>query len=634
MSSAPQIASQGLFQQLLLDCDDLIFYERTTKGQLTYVSPSVRTVLGVPPEKLLGQIPTEAVGVVGKLSPREFATANRQRIFSVALQHAKGHTVEFEVVENRSTMDGTVRIFGFARDITQRRDFERQLRLSDEILRNVETMILVADSAGLVVYGSPSIDRILGFAQAEIKGFGWWTKTRTDSDAQRRAATRAAEIASGVRKPRPEPFEHEVIDRQGRKHWILWQESRSSNNLAIFCGQDITSRREAENELKWRTEELQRSEQQLRAIFDCALEGMFLLGDDGQIFDVNPSGAAILRRGREQIIGYCIREFARDGSAADAILSDLRRKGWTRAELQIIHGNGDIAYTECTLKANILPSLHLLVMRDQTLRRELEEQLRQAQKMEAIGRLAGGVAHDINNMLTVIHGYSELMLRSLPTEDPLRRHAGCILGAVDRCSMITQQLLAFSRRQILQPQNVNLNKVVAEMSRLLQKLLGEDVQLCMRLSPGLGDVMADPGQLGQILLNLAVNARDAMPTGGWITIETRNATLQERLAISAFTLEAGEYVTLSISDNGCGMRPEIKSHIFEPFFTTKELGKGTGLGLSTVYGIVRQNHGAVLVQSEPGKGSTFTVYLPRAGTQNALITSGSISLQEPPTCES
>jgi two-component system cell cycle sensor histidine kinase/response regulator CckA len=386
--------------------------------------------------------------------------------------------------------------------------------------------------------------------------------------------------------------------------------------------------------LNQRTEELQRSEQELRAMFECALEGMFLLNDGGQILDVNPSGAAILRRGRETIVGCRVHELARDAAVAEAILTDLRRKGSTRAELQIAHSNGDVSYTECTLKAKILPGLHLLVMRDQTLRRELEEQLRQSQKMEAVGRLAGGVAHDINNMLTVIHGFSELMLRSLPAQDPLRRHASNILSAVDRCSLITQQLLAFSRRQVLQPQAINLNKVVAEMSRLLQKLLGEDVQLCLRLSPGLGEVMADPGQIAQVLLNLAANARDAMPKGGWITIETQNTTLSERLPISAFPLEAGDYVTLSITDNGCGMRPEIQSHIFEPFFTTKELGKGTGLGLSTVYGIVRQNHGAVLVRSDVGKGSTFIVHLPRAATQNMHTSSSCHTLQESPTCES
>jgi PAS domain S-box-containing protein len=635
MTFAPKPATESLIRQVLDDLDDLLFYERDSTGRFTFVSPSARNILGIAPENALGQSPSAlGIRVLQTMPSRVMADSNtRQRGYQAIARHAQGHTVNLEVVETQSTIDGATRTFGCARDITQRTDAERQLRLADEILRNVATMVLVVDSDGLVVFGSPSVTRILGYTQAEITGLGWWTKSLPDSDEQRRAATRAAEIASGVRRPRSEPYELEVIDSQGRQHWILWQECSSANHLAIFCGQDITSRRCAEHELNQRTEELSNSEQELRAIFDSALEGMFILDNSGCVLDVNPSGAGLVRTSRSKVVGNPIEDFARDSSAVKMLLTDLHKKGWTRGELQFAHSNGEIAYTDCTLKANILPGRHLLVMRDQTHRRELEEQLRQAQKMEAIGRLAGGVAHDINNMLTVIHGYCELMLRTPPTGDSLHRHASSIMGAVDRCGLITQQLLAFSRHQVLQPRTLNLNEVVAEMGKLLQKLIGEDLQLCMRLSPDLGDVMADPGQIGQILLNLAGNARDAMPQGGWITIETRNTMLQQRLTTPAFQIEPGEYVTLSIIDNGCGMTPEVQSHIFEPFFTTKELGKGTGLGLSTVYGIVRQNRGALLVLSHPGVGSTFSVYLPRTDQHSAHPRVTNLAIQES-LCES
>ncbi|HUO59285.1 MAG TPA: PAS domain S-box protein [Candidatus Acidoferrales bacterium] len=633
MPSAQQSAIDWLFQQLLEGNNDLLAYEIDSKERFIYVSPSIRSLLGIAPESALGQHPQD-LGFQFAEDVSSRSVENSQKIFSITARHSLGHTVELEVVESRSTVDGEVRTFSVARDITQRKDTERQLRLADEILRSVDTLVLVVNGDGLVVYGSPSITRILGYANEEITGFGWWTKSRTDPDEQRRAATRTAEIANGVRTPRSAPWEREMLDSCGCKHSILWQECRSQNNLAILCGQDITSRRKVERELDYRTEQLLNREQQLEAIFDCAVEGMFIVSEDGRVIDVNPSGAAILKRSRDEVVGSSIKDLARDPLAASTLLADLEQRGWTRGELQFAHGKGEIAYTECTLKRDMLPGLHLLVMRDQTHRRELEEQLRQAQKMEAIGRLAGGVAHDINNMLTVIHGYSELMIRELPENDALRRHANSILSAVDRCALITQQLLTFSRRQVLQPQSLNLNRVIAEMSKLLQKLLGEDVELCIRLSPGLGNVMADPGQIAQILLNLSANARDAMPRGGWITIETRNATLEQSVATSTCSIEAGDYVTLSITDSGCGMTPEVQSHIFEPFFTTKELGKGTGLGLSTVYGIVRQNHGAIVVSSHPGEGSTFTVYLRRLADPTAQASPNDTTLQESSTCES
>ncbi len=270
-----------------------------------------------------------------------------------------------------------------------------------------------------------------------------------------------------------------------------------------------------------------------------------------------------------------------------------------------------------------------IIAEDITVRRMLEEQLLHAQKMEALGQLAGSIAHDFNNLLGVIIGYSELLSSKLSSEGPASARLESIKQAGKRAASLTSQLLAFSRRQVLQPKVLNLNSLLTETQKMLQRLMGEDVEQKILLDPALAKTKADPGQIVQVIMNLAVNARDAMPKGGKLTLKTANVSFKDAVSFSGVAVPPGEYVMLSVSDTGTGMDEETRKRLFEPFFTTKEPGKGMGLGLATVYGIVKQSGGYVFADSELGKGTTFTVYLPRVD-QPVRVSSLAAPLEPPP----
>jgi PAS domain S-box-containing protein len=379
--------------------------------------------------------------------------------------------------------------------------------------------------------------------------------------------------------------------------------------LGLITARDVSERRRAEAKLR-------DSEQNYRELFENAHDGIYTTDLDGQLTSVNSACEQLTGYTRQELIGKNTRQFvAPEFHEVMQRMSELKkiRGGTTTYEVEILGRAGQRIPVELTtqlIHRNGEPVGVQGIARDLRDRKLLEEQLRQAQKMEAIGQLAGGVAHDFNNLLTVITGYSEVLLNDLSASDPVRPSVREIRKSAERAAMLTSQLLAFSRRQILQPIVIDLNTLVPDNVKMLRRLIGEHIEIVTDLEFGLAQVKADPGQVNQALMNLAVNARDAMPQGGRLTIRTASAILDEKFVHNWPEVKPGEYARLSVADTGCGMDAETMAHIFEPFFTTKEEGKGTGLGLAMVYGFVKQSGGHITVQSEVGRGTTFDIYLP------------------------
>jgi PAS domain S-box-containing protein len=390
----------------------------------------------------------------------------------------------------------------------------------------------------------------------------------------------------------------------------------------VGAAQDVTERRRLEDELRAGGE-------RYRTLFEGNPQPMFVF-DRQTLAYLAVNDAAVVHYGysRDEILGMTVKDI-RPPEDVPALLATLARTGDEYAQHGIWrHRKKDGTVIEVEVATHGVrfgdrPAC-LTVAHDVTERRRLEAQLRQAQKMEAVGRLAGGVAHDFNNLLTVVNGYSDLLLESLPPSDPIRAQVEEISRAARRATDLTSQLLAFGRKAMAIPRVLDLNALVRDTEKMLRRLIGEDVELVTQLDPALGRVKMDPGQLDQVILNLAVNARDAMPQGGTLTIETRNVELSPAYVRKYLDVVPGPYVALVVRDTGHGMTEEVKAHVFEPFFTTKEVGKGTGLGLSTIYGIVKQAGGHIEVESAPGRGATFRVLLPRLG-DGAAATEGARS---------
>ena len=362
------------------------------------------------------------------------------------------------------------------------------------------------------------------------------------------------------------------------------------------------------------------------SVLDGAFDAIVTMDLSGTIVDVNVAAERMFGYPREQAIGRdlgglivpddCREQYRR---AIERARAHAGQADAPRFEIQALRRGDQRFPIELALSSVSTPAAAVIMtawIRDLTERRVAEDalrlsemQLRQAQKMEAVGRLAGGVAHDFNNVLTAIFGYADLLLDGLELGDARRADVEEIKRAANRAANLTRQLLAFSRRQVMQPRRLNLNEIIANIGALLAKLVGDDIELHIQADPAVGEVLADPGQIEQVLMNLAANARDAMPEGGVLSIVTSNTELDDSSPLIG--IGSGRFVTLKVADTGHGVPEHVRPHVFEPFFTTKEQGKGTGLGLATVYGIVKQSGGWIYLDEAPGPGASFTVYLPR-----------------------
>ena len=422
---------------------------------------------------------------------------------------------------------------------------------------------------------------------AHVRGLARFLAT-----GQGRMINRRSEVIATRRDGLEFPVELTVVPSRQGDGWMFAASVR-----------DITERRRAE-------EALRESEQRHRALVDYTFDG-FVITENGVVREANRGFAQMFGTTVDAVIGKSVGDFVAP-ELREAVIRRLQAGDEGAFNVVGIRADGRRIEVETVAKVYEHGDrpLRLTALRDVTDRRQLENQFRQSQKMEAVGRLAGGVAHDFNNLLTVITSYSQLLLDDLGASDPRRADLEEIRKAAAGAATLTRQLLAFSRQQVLEPRVLDLNVVVAGAGKMLKRLIGEDIELVTDLVADLGTIKADPGQLEQVIMNLAVNARDAMPMGGKLTIATRNTDVAEGERLHGL-VPAGRYALLSVGDSGVGMDEQTQARIFEPFFTTKEQGKGTGLGLATVYGIVKQSEGFIIAESEIGRGTTFNAYLPR-----------------------
>jgi PAS domain S-box-containing protein len=487
------------------------------------------------------------------------------------------------------------------------------LRASEERFRCLSASspmgIFLTDIRGHVIYTNQRFRSILGLTFMETLGERW-----TRSVLQQDRVQVLREWFSAVSQGRELSVEFRVKTPQGLVRWVHVRSSpmlSDDDKLQGHVGtiEDIHERKQAEVSLR-------DSEERYRSLVQNARDVIFMLGMDGMIKSLNPAFELITGWRTSEWLGHTFGELCHADDLTLAVSMFWRVLQGERVapfELRILAKGDRNLIAEFTVTGHFERGKMVGVLgiaRDITDRKMLEDQLAQSQKMEAVGQLAGGVAHDFNNILTAITGYSDMLVRKLRTDDPLYQNAEEIRKASERASALTRQLLAFSRKQVLKAEVVDLDAVVTDISKMLQRVIGEHIQLVTRSKASRAHVKADRGQIEQVILNMAVNARDAMTAGGTLIIETDVVTPDGDFFRTHKNLVPGNYVLMRISDTGTGMPPEVKARIFEPFFTTKEKGKGTGLGLATCYGIVTQTGGQLTVDSAPGKGTTFSIYLP------------------------
>ena len=632
-------ASEERFRNLVEDMNEGLGVQ-DKNGLITFMNRRACEMLGYEIDELIGKPVTSMFDEENQqilIEQMALQPKGERKNYEIAWLRKDGRRID-TIIAPRSRFDENgefVESVAVFTDITQRKKVEETLRQSqlrsEGIIQSVNGVFWEADAQTFeFTFVSAQAERILGYPVARwLEEPTFW---RDHLHPEDRDAAVAYCLAATARLEAHQ-FEYRMIAADGRAVWlrdivtVIAESGRPSKLLGILV--DITESKQAEETLRDNVE-------RLRLAVQASNVGLW-------DWDLLTNRVVYSREWKSQL-GYEENEIANEFAEwesrvhPDDLPAAIERVNSSMAnprephetEFRMLHSDGSWRWIysrgEVFCDADGKPVRMMGCHLDITERKQAEEalhsseeQLRQSQKMEAIGRLAGGVAHDFNNLLTVIIGYSQLLIRELGEDSPMRGEIEEIEKAGNRAAALTNQLLAFSRRQILQPKVLDLNSAVADIEKMLGRLIGEDIQLVTTLDPALGRVKADPGQIEQIIMNLAVNARDAMPNGGKLIIETANVDLDESCASSHIAVQSGQYVMLSASDTGDGMDKETRVRVFEPFFTTKEQGTGTGLGLSTVYGIVKQSGGNIWVYSEPGKGTTFNVYLPRVEESSEIL---------------
>jgi two-component system cell cycle sensor histidine kinase/response regulator CckA len=545
--------------------------------------------------------------------------------FPIHFEGAVVGVVEFLSRESRERDDDLLRILADLESqvahFWQRRRAEKAMRAAQERLGHVLASspavlytLKVAGDRLLPAWVSQNMERLSGYAASEVSGPDWWSERIHPDDRERVLAENATLLTRGY-VAREYRFRH----KRGDYRWVhnenvLIRNAAGEPVEVVGSWSDVTALKQTE--LK-----LEASEEQYRLLFDRNPQPMWVYDDETRHFlAVNDAAVAHYGYSRDEFLAMTLRDIRppEEVPILDEFAAARRqsRPGAAfRSDRVWKHRKKDGTLMDVKIAVSPIPftgrAASLVLATDVTEEKRLEAQLRQSQKMESVGRLAGGVAHDFNNLLGVITGYGELLQREIGPGHPAFGRVTEIRKAAERAAGLTRQLLAFSRKQVLEPKVLDLNVVVSETEKMLRRLIGEDIQLITVFDEALGLVKADPGQIEQVIVNLVVNARDAMPEGGKLIVETANVDLDESYTRSRPDAVAGRHVMVAVSDTGHGMDAQVLSHLFEPFFTTKGPGKGTGLGLATVHGIVRQSGGHVSAYSEIGRGTTFKVYLPR-----------------------
>ncbi len=554
---------------------------------------------------------------INKLIPQIIGVLQIQSIVLLPLINQR-HTIGILEVSGSHPI-GEVemkRLTGIAYQVTtiiRRKQTEEELFQLSHAIEQSQNIVVITDVKGHIEYVNPRFSEVTGYSAKEVLGKN--PRILKSGETPREVYKDLWETILSGKVWRGE-FHNRKKD--GNLYWestIISPVKNDDGEITHFIAvkEDITARKAAE----W---ERDRAHRLLQTTIDGVGEPLMVINLDYRIELLNRKAKEKYLNGKSSSeVQFCYQvSHGRETPCGDTDPCPLIEVKKTLRPISLLHkhvqGDGNIRYVEMLASPLLNEKAELIGIieseRDITDRRIMEQELAQAQKMEAIGRLAGGVAHDFNNVLTVIQGYGEILHQTLAETDQRKKFVQEILNASQKASQLTGQLLAFSRKQVVQPQVVNLSHLVANIEKMLHRLIGEDIQLDINLESRLKSVKIDPSQVDQIILNMAVNSRDAMPRGGRLTIQTKNFLLETTLNHYSTHIPPGEYVLLSIRDTGVGIDRANIPHIFEPFFTTKEKGKGTGLGLSTVYGIVQQNNGYIVVESEPGIGTTFTIYFP------------------------